>query len=52
MVQQNQVLQRLGANLQTSPRQITTTKPRDIPVLELHQLQGLNATTQLQIFFD
>ncbi len=48
VAQQNQVLQQLGAHLQTPPRQITTTKPRDIPVLELHQLQGLNATTQLQ----
>ncbi len=34
--QQNQVLQHLGARLQTPPRQVTTTKPRDIPVLELH----------------
>ncbi len=52
MAQQNQVLQQLGAHLQTPPRQVTTTKPRDIPVLELHQLQGLDATTQLQIFFE
>ncbi len=42
----------LGANLQTPPRQITTTKPRDIPILGLHQLQGLDATTQFQIFFE
>ncbi len=52
VAQQNQVLQQLGAHLLTPPRQVTTTKPRDIPVLELHQLQGLNATTQLQIFFE
>ncbi len=51
VAQQNQVLQQLGAHVQTPPRQVTTTKPRDIPILELHQLQGLNATTQLQIFF-
>ncbi len=51
MAQENQVLQQLGAHLLTPPRQVTTTKPRDIPVLELHQLQGLNATTQLQFFF-
>ncbi len=51
VAQQNQVLQQLGARAQTPPRQVTTTKPRDIPILELHQLQGLNATTQLQIFF-
>ncbi len=52
VTQQNRVLQHLGAHLQTPPRQITTTKPRDIPVIELHQLQGLNATTQLHIFFE
>ncbi len=51
LAQQNQVLQQLGAHLQTPPRQVTITKPRDIPILELHQLQRLNATTQLQIFF-
>ncbi len=51
VAQQNRVMQRLGANLQTPQLQITT-KPRDIPILELHQLQGLNATTQLQIFFE
>ncbi len=51
VAQQNQVLQQLGAHLQTPSSQVTTTKPRNIPVLELHQLQGLNATTQLQIFF-
>ncbi len=51
VAQQNQVLQHLGAHLQTPPRQVKPTKPRDIPVLELHQLQELNATTQLQIFF-
>ncbi|KAG0724131.1 hypothetical protein GWK47_041288 [Chionoecetes opilio] len=27
-------------------------KPRDIPVLELHQLQGLDATARLQMFFE
>ncbi len=42
VAQQNQVLQQLGAHLLTPPRQVTTIKPRDIPVLELHQLQGLN----------
>ncbi len=52
VAQQNQVLQQFGAHLLTPPRQVTTSKPRDIPVLELHQLQGLNATTQLQIFFE
>ncbi len=51
VAQQNQVLQQLGTQLLTPPSQVTTTKPRDIPVLELHQLQGLNATTHLQIFF-
>ncbi len=52
VAQQNQVLQQLGAHLQNPPRQVTTIKPRDIPVLELHQLQGLNDTTQLQIFLN
>ncbi len=52
VAQQNQVLQQLGAHLQTPPHQVTTTEPRDIPVLELHQLQGLNATIQLQYFFN
>ncbi len=42
VAQQNQVLQQLGAHLLTPPRQVTTIKPRDIPVLELHQLQELN----------
>ncbi len=51
VTQQNQVLQHLGAQLRTPPHQVTTTKPRDIPVLELHQLQGRNATTHLQKFF-
>ncbi|KAG0725463.1 hypothetical protein GWK47_038598 [Chionoecetes opilio] len=27
-------------------------QPRDIPVLELHQLQGLDATARLQMFFE
>ncbi len=44
VAQQNRVLQHLGAILQTPSRQMTT-KPSDIPILELHQLQGLNATT-------
>ncbi len=52
VAQQNQVLQHLGTHLRTPPHQATTTKPRDIPVLELHQLQGLNANTHLQIFFE
>ncbi len=34
VAQQNQVLQQLGAHLQTPPRQVTTTKTHDIPVLE------------------
>ncbi len=51
VAQQNQVLEHLGANLRTPPHQATTTKPRDIPVLLLHQLQRLNATTHLQFFF-
>ncbi len=29
-----------------------STEPRDIPIQELNQLQGLNATTQLQIFVE
>ncbi len=41
VAQQNRVMQRLGANLQT-PQRLITTKLRDIPILELHQLQGLN----------
>ncbi|KAG0721231.1 hypothetical protein GWK47_046871 [Chionoecetes opilio] len=28
------------------------TRPRDIPLLELHQLQGLDATARLQMFFE
>lgn len=28
------------------------TKPRDIPILQLQELQGLNSTTKLQIFFE
>ncbi|KAG0724109.1 hypothetical protein GWK47_041311 [Chionoecetes opilio] len=28
------------------------TRPRDIPILELHQLQGLDATARLQMFFE
>ena len=52
LVQQNVVIQRLGANLNSSSHPTSTTKPRDVPMLELHQLQGLNATTHLQIFFE
>ena len=52
LTQQNQVIQSLSDQLPTSPRPVTTTKPRDVPLLELNQLQGLDATTQLQIFFE
>lgn len=50
--QQSHIIQELSHNLQSPPRHTITTKPRDIPVLELHQLQGLSATTQLQMFFE
>ncbi len=50
VAQQNEVLQQLGAHLQTPPRQVTTTKPRDIPVLELHQLQELNNYSTSDLF--
>ena len=52
VAQQHDVIQKLSIDLQNPPRNTITTKPRDIPVLELHQLQGLGATTQLQIFFE
>ena len=32
--------------------QVRAIQNRDLPILELNQLQGLNATTQLQIFFE
>ncbi len=50
--QQNQVIGRLAniPNLHRAPS--TPTKPRDIPILELHHLQGLDSTTQLQIFIE
>ncbi len=52
-IRQNRVLEGLGDRLLMPQRQISgSTKPRDIPILELTQLQGINATTQLQIFFE
>ena len=35
ITQQNQIIQSLGDQLLTSPRPVTTTKPRDVPLLEL-----------------
>ena len=52
LTQQSHVIQSLGDQLLTPSRSVTTTKPRDVPLLELNKLQGLNATTQLQIFFE
>ena len=34
-----------------SPR-VFLTKPRDVPVLDLHNLQGVDATARLQMFFE
>ncbi len=36
---------------QSPPKRIHT-KPRDIPILELHQLEGLDATAHLQMFIE
>ena len=52
MVQQNEVIRRLADQLTPTRQALGSTKPRDISILELDQLQGLNATTQLQIFFE
>ena len=52
MAQQNEVIRRLADQLTPTRPAPGGTKPRDIPILELEQLQGLNATTQLQIFFE
>ena len=52
---QNILIQRFGDRLLLHPPSVvgaSNIKPRDIPILELNQLQGLNATTQLQIFFE
>ena len=38
--------------LPPSPPQLVLTKPRDIPILELHQLEGLEATAHLQMFIE
>lgn len=35
-----------------TPSRRVHTKPRDIPVLELHQLEGLEATAHLQMFIE
>ncbi len=52
VTQQNVIIQKLDNRLLTPTQKGTGgTKPRDVPILELDQLQGLNATTQLQIFF-
>ena len=37
---------------QLSPPQLSLTKPRDVPVLDLEQLQGLDAEARLQIFVE
>ena len=53
VTQQNVIIQKLDNKLLTPTQKATGgTKPRDVPILELDQLQGLNATTQLQIFFE
>ncbi len=52
-IKQNKVLEGLGDRLLALPSKATgTTKARDIPILDLKQLQGLSAITQLQIFFE
>ena len=35
-----------------TPSRRVHTKPRDIPILELHQLEGLEATAHLQMFME
>lgn len=50
--QQNHLIQQMANCTNTNKPPRTATKPRDIPILELHHLQGLNATTQLQIFIE
>ncbi len=53
LTRQNEVITILGEQVQTPTRPVAgSTKPRDIPILEVNQLQALNATTQLQIFFE
>ena len=45
---QNILIQRFGDRLLLHPPSVvgaSNIKPRDIPILELNQLQGLNATT-------
>lgn len=39
-------------NWTTPEVKVSLTKPRDIPVLELHQLQSLDAAARLQMFFE
>ena len=36
----------------TKPTQLSLTKPRDVPMLDLDQLQGLDAEARLQIFVE
>ncbi len=47
------IVVRLGDQVLSSSRPNSgNTKPRDIPILQLQELQGLNSTTTLQIFFE
>ncbi|RUM27881.1 MAG: hypothetical protein DSY42_09270 [Aquifex sp.] len=53
ITQQNSVIRRLGDQVLTPSRPtVSFTKPRDIPQLQLHQLQGLEAAARLQMFFE
>ena len=50
-LKENNIKQEPGLSPPNTPCK-PLTKPRDIPVLELHQLEGLEASACLQIFFE
>ncbi|KAG0712916.1 hypothetical protein GWK47_017372 [Chionoecetes opilio] len=52
MQKQNPTKPLYNSKLSTDSVKVGLFKPRDIPVLELHQLQGLDATARLQMFFE
>ncbi len=54
VTRQGSIIQRLCDQLVTTPPRpvVGYTKPKDIPIQQLQELQGLNSTTTLQIFFE
>ena len=50
--QLNQTNPFLSPPLPKTDVKVSLTKPRDIPLLELHHLQGLDAAARLQMFFE